>query len=373
MKIAVFGLRGIPDVPGGVETHCQGLYPTLVKLGCEVTIFTRSPYIAKEKRVTQWNGVRFIHLWTPKHKSMEAITHSFMSTLMACFGRYDLVHVHAIGPALLIPILKLFGRKVVLTHHGSDYERSKWGWLARTILRAGARVGVKNADGVIAISNGIKDMISQKYSKEAYFIPNGVELPSATIGSEGVKRWGLLPKQYVLTVARFVPEKGLLDLIRAYKRIEKPGFKLVIAGDADHETDYSNEVKRLAEKVENVFLTGYLSGEMLAKLYANAGLFALCSYHEGLPIALLEALSHGLDVLVSDIPQHKEVQLDPLCYFETGNVDELSEKLVESFSKKSKDESNGYLLMLKTLYNWDRIAEKTKSVYEQVLNEPCIT
>jgi glycosyltransferase involved in cell wall biosynthesis len=369
LRIAVLGTRGFPDVQGGVERHCEELYPRLVRLGCDVTVFTRTPYIPKEKRVKEWKGVKFIHLWSPRKKALEAITHTFLGVVKARGISPDILHIHAVGPSLLTPMAKLSGVKVVITHHGPDYEREKWGRVAKMALAGGERFGVLYSDGLIAISRGIKELIKIKYGREAVFIPNGVNIPFLIPPGEELRRWGLEPKRYIFTACRFVPEKGLFYLIEAYRGIKDPPFKLVIAGDADHETDYSRRLKRLASETEGVVLTGFISGGRLGELFSNAGLFILPSFYEGLPIALLEALSYGLPVLVSDIPQHREIPLSEFRYFEKGNIKILSEAVMEVFPKGiTETERQTYISLIRNNHNWDSIASKTLKVYTGVLH-----
>ena len=368
MKIAVVGTRGFPGVQGGVEKHCEELYPRLVKLGCKVLVFTRTPYIPPEKRLNEWKGVKFFHLWCPRKKSLEAITHTFLAVILAKKWKPDILHIHAIGPALVIPFARALGFKIVMTHHGPDYERAKWGNLAKKVLKLGEKRGVIHSNCIIAISKGIRKHIKAKFGKEAVFIPNGVCIPQIISPGEELRRWELKPKEYVFTACRFVPEKGLHDLIRAYQRINNPLFKLVIAGDADHETFYSRELKKLAAETPGVVLTGFVSGKRLGELFSNAGLFVLPSYYEGLPIALLEALSYGLPVLVSDIPQHKELPLENYRYFQKGNIADLSKKMLELFKKGiSEKEKEKYISLIRKNYDWDQIAKKTLKVYEEIL------
>ncbi len=369
MRVAVLGTRGFPDVPGGVEKHCEELYPRLVDLGCEVTVFTRAPYIKEENRAAYWKGVRFQHLWCPRKKSVEAIAHTLLGVLRAGRIQPDILHIHAIGPALMAPVAKGLRHKTVITHHGHDYQRDKWGRAAKAVLRLGEKAGVHSGDAVIAVSRLIKDEIYKKYRKEAVYIPNGVAMPGFIPAGDELEKLRLSPRRYVFTACRFVPEKGLHDLVEAYGKIENPGFKLVIAGDADHETTYSKNLKKKCSETDGVVLAGYTTGRKLGELFSNAGLFVLPSYYEGLPIALLEAMSYNLPVLVSDIPQHKEIPLDENSYFRAGSVDDLARGIVQRFQEKvpGRDAENGNLSLLRREYNWDVIAAKTLGIYKTVL------
>ena len=240
MKIFVIGTRGIPDIPGGVETHCQELYPRIAEAGHEVTLVTRSPYVQKRRKI--WKGVLLEHIFAPRIKIMEALVHTFCAIVKGKIYQPDLIHIHAIGPSLLVPLIRLLGIKVVMTNHGPDYHRAKWGFIAKQILSLGEYWGGKHADEVIVISAVIGDIVKQRCNRESNLIYNGVTPPKKTTQTDILEQHGILPGEYILTVARLVTEKGLHDLIEAFMKI--PGNRqLVIAGDADHETKYSRELK----------------------------------------------------------------------------------------------------------------------------------
>lgn len=162
-KIVVTGTRGIPGVMGGVETHCEELFPRLAERGWDVTVVRRSNYV--EDGLKEWKGVRLVTLPSPKKKSFEAIIHTFRAINEARRVGADILHIHAIGPALLVPYAKMLGMKVVFTHHGPDYDRDKWGLAAKTMLKLGERMGCMFADDVIVISDVIRNLISRKYGR----------------------------------------------------------------------------------------------------------------------------------------------------------------------------------------------------------------
>jgi starch synthase len=363
MKIFVTGTRGIPNIPGGVEKHCQELYPRIVRSGHSVIVAVRSCYIAHE--YCEWNGVKLTRCYAPKSKSIEALLHTLIALLSARKMRPDIVHIHAIGPSLLVPIAKMMDLKVVVTNHGPEYNRQKWGTVAKAILKMGEIVGSKFADEVIAVSNNVKEILLIRAKKKSNVIPNGVPQAPLTSSTAYLEKIGVKSKEYILAVARFVPEKGLHDLIKAYYSIGSK-YALVIAGDADHQTAYSRNLKRLAAQNANIKMTGYITGDPLFQLYRNARLFILPSYHEGLPIVLLEAMSFGIPVLASDIVANKEVGLEAHRYFRCGDSDDLKQKLRLSLNKNlSASEQAFYSKALNEIFNWDVIAEKTIAVYEK--------
>ncbi|CAA6819101.1 MAG: Alpha-D-GlcNAc alpha-1,2-L-rhamnosyltransferase (EC [uncultured Sulfurovum sp.] len=358
MKIIVLGTRGIPYIQGGVETHCQELYPRLVKLGFEVTLITRTPYVQdKSKKV--YKGVKLKHLFTPQKKSIEAITHTLLGIFYARLKNPDILHIHSIGPSLMVPLARLLGLKVLVTNHGPDYERQKWGKLAKKALILGEKLGTKYAHQVIVISEVIRNILQTKYQRgDTALVYNGVTLPIKSEETDYIETLGLEKNNYMISVGRFVEEKGLNDLIEAYGKINTE-VKLVFVGDADHKSQYSEQLKKSA-KENGIILTGFIKGKQLNEIFSHAKLFLMPSYHEGLPIALLEAMSYNLDVLVSDIPANLEVTLDKKDYFEVGNIEKLSEKLEV---KLRQNENRNFSSLIIEKYNWNIIAQQTKEVY----------
>ena len=360
----MLGLRGFPGVQGGVETHAEHLCPRLVELGCEVHVIVRSPYQPREIGPT-WRGVRFHPLWAPRSKGLEAILHSILGVLYAgVWLRPDVLHIQAIGPAIVAPLARLLGLTVVVTHHGPDYDRQKWGGLARTVLRLGERFGMRYANARIVISNVIRQLVLEKHDVESRLVPNGVVLPVMPESVDCLAPFGLIPGRYVLIVSRLVPEKRHMDLIPAFADAKLEGWKLAIVGSSDHPDAYTQSVLEAAAVCQDVVCTGFQSGEVLAQLYAHAGMFVLPSSHEGLPIAMLEALSYGLPVVASDIPANLEVGLPAAHYFPLGQVDVLSSTLrrfaAQLVTLADRAERRQWV---STRYDWETIARLTLDVY----------
>jgi glycosyltransferase involved in cell wall biosynthesis len=360
MKVTVLGTRGFPNIPGGIESHCENLYPKLVEKGCEVTVFTRRPYA--DSGCNSYKGVELVPLPCPKNKHFEAFFHSFLGVFAARRISTDILHIHGVGPSLVVPIARLLGLKVVMTNHGPDYQRKKWGKLAKLVLALGEYLGSRFANGIICISEPIAVMVSRKYNRDAAVIPNGVAPARISKDSGFIKKYDLTIGKYVLAVGRFVPEKGFHDLIEAFDKIKD--LKLVIAGEADHPDVYSLSLKKSAAKNKNIVLTGPLTGEPLYQLYSRAGLFVLPSYYEGLPIVLLEAMSYGLPCIVSDIPANRNLRFPDSRFFKAGDVSALRKKITEFMEHPSAHEKK---IIIDERYDWEKIADRTKEIYEQVL------
>ena len=363
MRVFVSGTRGIPNILGGVESHCEALYPRVIRNAVDVTLARRSAYVSTENKLLEYKGIHIVDIYSPRKKSIEAIIHTFLAICNAKSRGYKAIHIHAIGPALVIPFARLLGLKVVMTHHGPDYDRQKWGKVAKTLLKLGEWCAAKFANEIIVISNTIDTILKKKYNRyDAHLIHNGVVIPEIAKNDDYIRSLGLKKRKYIIAVGRFVPEKGWHDFVAASERINKD-YKIVFVGDADHPSKYSNEIKEKAKKA-GVVLTGFIKGEKLHQVFSHAALFVMPSYHEGLPIALLEALSYNLKTVVSNIPANLEVNLKKENFFEVGNTLQLAEKINQQLTLS---EQPNYKLLLEEKYNWDIIADQTVEVYKKVM------
>lgn len=362
MKIVVVGTRGIPGIQGGVETHCEQLYPRLVELGHDVTVIRRSCYVDPDDDRREYRGVKLVDVYAPRRKSLEATLHTALAVIRARSLNPDIVHLHAVGPALMVPLARLLGMKVVMTNHGPDYNRQKWGRLAKTLIRTGERWGTRWSNGIIVISQVISDILRTNYGRtDTCLIYNGVERPQKAVSSEWIESLGVKPGGYILALGRLVKEKGFHDLLAAWQLMGPDRPQLVIAGDADHDDEYSRKLKADAASAGAV-MTGFIKGDRLREVMSHAALFCLPSYHEGLPIALLEAMSYDLDVVVSDIPANRLAELDAdRDFFPVGNV----EALAEALSRKSAAPATPRTYDLSS-YSWDNIARQTSDFYRKI-------
>jgi glycosyltransferase involved in cell wall biosynthesis len=366
MKIAMIGLRGIPAKSGGVEVVVENLAPLLVKEGADVTVYCRNPYC--KERPKEFKGVKLRYLPAINTKITEAVSHTFFSTMDAISKDYDIIHYHAMGNAWLSFLPKLFKKKVVITLHGLDWEREKWGTAAKAFIRLNEKIISKVPDKVISVSKKIRAYFREKYNKNIEFIPNGITLLSKKPLSS-LKKFNLKKGKYILFLSRIVPEKGLHYLIQAFKQIDTD-MKLVIAGDATHTDKYFNEIRQLAKDDKRIIFTGPLYGNEKIEAFSNAYLFVLPSTMEGMPIVLLEAMSFGLCPLVSNIRENLDVIESHGFSFETKNTKDLNEKLIYILKHPKEAKKKGKLCqeLVKHNYRWETAAEKTMEVYNSLVN-----
>ena len=371
VNIMALGLRGIPNVPGGVESHASELYPRLQALGANVLIVGRSPYRPANAPAV-WRATTTRWIWSPRMQGVEALVHTFLGVIYAAVRRPDVLHIHAVGPWLMVPFAKLLGLKVVVTHHGQDYMREKWNAPARGLLRFGERLGMTFADERIVISTSLLDLAKDKFHRDATLIPNGVgdlqHLDSQTL----VEKHGLTPQRYIVQVSRLVPEKRQLDLIAAFNAARLPGWKLLLVGGSQGSQKYAEAVRQEIAKSDAIVNTGFLSSIEVQQLLSHAGIFVLPSSHEGLPIALLEAMKLGVPVLASDISANREMRLDESSYFKVGDTQTLARRLVELAAATTEQRAAiaQRLIAACARYDWDAIAESTMKVMRRVAKMP---
>jgi len=365
IKIGVIGTRGFPGVQGGIETHCMELYTRIAgRNEMQITVYRRTPYLNERNSNSRFPNIRFVDIPVPKSKNFETLLHSLFATFHALFQNFDIVHYHNTGPGFFIPLLKLTRSKVIFTYHNISYTQKKWSRPAKMFLGNSEKICLTHSDFVIFISEKIKSDMLLKYNIPGYeVIANGVNLPVKSTKSDYIDSLGLEKQKYIISVGRFLDEKGFDYLIRAFRKTEITQYKLVIAGDTDYPTDYSRKIREMAQQ-NNVTLTGFIQGEKLEQIYSFARLFVIPSFEEGMPIALLEAMSYDIDVLASDIGANKQIGLDEEDYFRVGDEDDLGEKIVRKLGKR-KDRKHREFLARN--YNWDDIALKTENIYKKII------
>ena len=356
MKVCVIGTRGFPEMEGGVEKHCESLYP-LLRQDIETIVFRRKPYVTSKE--STYSHITFIDLPSTKIKGIETVVHSFLATVRALFIKPDVVHYHNIGPALFAPLLKLRKIPVVLTYHSPNYEHEKWGAFSRRLLKFSESVALKFSDRIIFVNKYQMKKYPPEIQKKSVYLPNGISKPLISNKRDYLNEIGVEAGKYILSVGRITPEKGFDTLIKAYKLIKRKDYKLVIAGGVEFESGYKDKLLKLIDN-ESVIFTGYVYGEKLAQLYTNAALYVLSSNNEGFPLVLLEAMSYRLDILASDIPAAHLAKLNDNNYFPKGDFEALGTKIDE---KLSKPKFRDYDL---SEYDWKQIADRVSDIYADV-------
>lgn len=368
MKIAMIGHKRIPSREGGVEIVVEELSTRLVEKGHKVEVYNRrgnnvADKSIKTKKIQEYKGTKIITIPTINKKGIDALIYSFLATMRALFGHYDVIHYHAEGSCAMLWIPHLFGIKTVATIHGLDWQRSKWGGFATKYIKFGEKIAAKYANEIIVLSENVQKYFKDTYNRETKFIPNGVNRPEIKDINIIKKKYELEKDSYILFLARLVPEKGVHYLINAFKQL-KTDKKLVIAGGASHTNTYFGKIKEMVKQDNRIIMTGFVQGEELKELFSNCYLYVLPSDVEGMPISLLEAMSYGCNCLVSDIEENTQVIGNNAYTFMKSNEQDLKNKLeyiINNVNRKKSTDIANYVI---NRYNWDKVVEETEKLYE---------
>lgn len=375
LRIAMIGHKRIPSREGGIEIVVEELAVRMAALGHRVDVYNRYGHHVSGKKYDQeygwkgrkyYKGVRVYIVPTFHASSLNAIVYSFFATIRALLGRYDVLHYHAEGPCAMLWLPRLFHRKIVVTVHGLDWQRAKWGNFASFVIRFGEKMAARYADEVIVLSENVRQYFADTYHRQVTYIPNGITRPRLREPELIAEKYGLTKDGYFLFLGRIVPEKGLHYLIEAFAETDTDK-KLVIAGGNSQAVEYMERIHYMAKQDRRVVMTDFVQGQLLEELYSNAYAFVLPSDVEGMALSLLEAMSYGNCCLVSDICENTEVVEDKALVFHKSNVADLREKLtymlehpeiVHARAAESADFICGK-------YNWDDVVDETVRLYHR--------
>lgn len=372
MKVAMLGCRGLPATYGGVERHVEEVGARLVERGHEVTVYCRPHYSGKEP-VLEHRGIRCVVLPGIASKHLDALSHTAVAAAHAAREGYDVVHYHAVGPGLVSPLSKATRRgAIVLTVHGLDFAREKWGLGARLALQVSARMSALVPDRTIVVAESLRDYYAERYGVETTYVPNGVTPAGSGAGAD-LGAHGLPTEDYLLSVGRLVPEKGahlLLDAFQALPADSRP--PLVLVGGNSFTGDYVQQLAETATALPDAHLPGFLYGPDLQTAYANARLFVQSSTLEGMPLTVLEVAAHGRPMVLSDIPVHRQLLGEDrpgARLFRSGDSASLVAALERALRDPAAEAEGGRRVgaELRARFSWDRTVDGTLDAYEHAL------
>lgn len=364
----MIGHKRIPGREGGVEVVVKELATQLVAMGHQVTAYNRCCKGADRKK--NYQGVRLVWVPTINKKSLDAVVYSLLATLHALFGRYDVIHYHAIGPGAMLLLPHLLGIRTVATVHGLNYKTPKWKGFAAWYIRQGEKIVARYADEVIVLSRDAQRYFEKTYGRATRYIPNGVR-PGQIRPAHRIKRcWGLAGDDYFLFLSRIVPGKGLEYLVDAYLQLPSSRPKLVIAGDSVHVPAFYQSIREKIKGCPDVIFTGFVQGETLDELYSNARAFVFPSEAEGMPMCLLEAMSYNCPCIVSNIPENVELIGGRAAFFQRKNSADLKRAMEQFLQPVPRPDTRAYV---QEAFNWERVAQMTLYAYagKENPNGPC--
>ncbi|MEX0666562.1 MAG: glycosyltransferase family 4 protein [Acidimicrobiia bacterium] len=366
LRIAVVGPLEMPSTQGGMSRHCEELYSRLAARGHDITVFCQTA------GAPQYRGMRLRRIPGVRVPGWERLGYSLLASLRSLFGRFDIVHYHSFASSGFCYLPRLGRKKVVVTVHRLEWQDQKWGRFARAFLKFCEWAAVRSSAVMITVSRTFKADLEHRYRRisPVHYVANGVTPPAPT-GTDALVGLGVVPGAYGLTVGRLVSEKGLDLAVDAFAQLaDDPGIavtELVIVGGARNSDEYVAALESRVRKLGvNVRLLGVRTGAELNALYAHAAVFIASSYHEGQPLTVLEAMSHGRCVVASDISAHQELIGDAGVLFPSGDAHALAHELRRVLSDPQVVRELGEAARRKVIdsdeFRWDHTADETERI-----------
>jgi glycosyltransferase involved in cell wall biosynthesis len=365
LSIAQVGSRGIPGHRGGVERVVEAIAPRLVEMGHDVTVYCAD---WSENRPKEWRGVKLAYTKGIASKYLDTISRSVLATLRETMGKHDVVHYHSSGSAPLAILPRLFGKKVVVTVHGMDWQRRKWNIFGKAFLQLGEWAAIKFPHRTVVVGPDLKTWLDSKYKTNVTYIPNGVEERVHRAPTRLAEK-GIETRKYVLFLARLVPEKQVHTLIEAWMGLaQKHGMKLAIAGPSWHSVDYAERLKRQAIEDRSITFLGEVDEELLEQLYSNCYAYVLPSEVEGMSLSLLDGMAFGACVICSNIAPNLAVVGDAGLSFQVLDVADLRARLAEIMADPDRAEQLRIVARKRIIeeFTWDRVAQRWDALYQDV-------
>lgn len=366
------GHKRVPSREGGIEVVVEELAARMVMHGHSVTCYNRTGHHVSGKEydiehLDEYRGIRLKRVPTIDRKGLAAVTSSFFGCLAAAFGPYDVVHIHAEGPAMFSWLPRLTGKRVVLTVHGLDWARDKWkgsfgSWYIHTAKRPASGSPTRSSSSITAH----KSIFRTPTTAPPAISPTASTLWPLAAPDIIREKYGLEKDSYILYLGRMVPEKGCHYLVDAFKKLHTDK-KLVIAGGSSDTHWYIDQLKEQAGGDDRIIFTGFVDGALREELYSNAYLFVLPSDLEGMPLCLLEAMSYSNCVITSDIEECYNVIHDNGIVFRKGDVDDLAQKLIYALEHPNAVRMFKWLAAeyVCTRFPWDKIVVETLKLYQK--------
>jgi glycosyltransferase involved in cell wall biosynthesis len=367
LSIAMLGVRGIPARYGGSETAIEEIGWRLAKGDYRIIVYCRRHNSQTEAR--EYRGMERVVLPSIHRKNWDTPSHTFLSLLhLLCKENVDVVHFQGVGNAIFLPFLKLTSLKTVVTVDGPDWERPKWGWLARRVLKLSAWLTSWMADSVITDNLVSQKLFREEFARATEYIPYGTYAVDEKESDE-LDKFGLVKDEYLLYVGRLIPDKGVHILVKAFEKVQTTK-KLVIVGGNPYFPEYIRELK--STKDPRIQFLGYVYGRPYRQLCGNAYLYVHPLIVDGTSPQLLQAMGYGNCIVASDLPEINDVVGDSALRFPCGDTDKLRYVLQESvaspatvqiYKKKARER-------VIRLFNWDGVTAQHERLYQGLVSRP---
>jgi glycosyltransferase involved in cell wall biosynthesis len=362
LTIALIGTRGVPANYGGFETCVEEIGKRLVKKGHEVTVYCRNSYYTKKEN--RYLGMKLVHLPNLEKKTLDTMSHTFLSVWHALFGRYDIYMVFNAANSFFLLPLRLAGKTIAINTDGLEWKRSKWGFAGKTYYKLAEKVSCLLANRLVSDSKGMRAYYKDTHGMDSTEIAYGAPIQS-TDSSRLIQELGLEPQNYFLQITRFEPENYPLLTVQTFKKLNTDK-KLVLVGGNPYPNEYTRAM--VHEANQNVIFPGFIyDQEMLKELWCNCYAYIHGNSVGGTNPALLQTMASGCFTIASDISFNHDVLADCGIFYRT-NLTGLVEKMqwaldnggqLDSYRKKAQQR-------ILTHYTWDKIADQYETLFQEL-------
>ncbi|MGI8989446.1 MAG: DUF1972 domain-containing protein [Bryobacteraceae bacterium] len=359
MRIAILGTRGIPAAYGGFETFAEELSIRLAQRGHAVTVYCRDRHDCRRYR-----GVALVYLPTIRHKYLDTLAHTFVSTLWLLTHRADVALYCNAANAIFTIAPRLLGIPVALNVDGIERRRKKWNLLAKSWYLISEFLATILPSAIVSDAETIERYYLERYRKPSTFIPYGADLEVAR-ADEALQRLGLDKRRYFLYVSRLEPENHALEVREAFESVETD-LKLAIVGDAPYATEYIGRVRDTRDP--RVVVPGAIYGQGYRELGTFCFAYIQATEVGGTHPALLEAMGRGALVLYRNNPENNEVCGSAGIPFE-GRED-LADK-IRFVLAMPEEERETYrrraIERVQERYSWDAVTSRYERLFDSLV------
>jgi glycosyltransferase involved in cell wall biosynthesis len=359
MRIALLGTRGIPANYGGFETFAEELSTRLVERGHSVTVYCREQHSA-----TNFRGVNLRHLPTIRHKYLDTIAHTAISTLDVLRRRFDVILYCNAANAVFTIWPRIVGMPTALNVDGLERHRKKWNKAARSWYLLSEWLATWCCSALVTDAEKIRQYYLERYGKDSSFIPYGAEIGKVP-GINALAALGLERGKYVLYVSRMEPENNALLVRQAFERV-RTDFQLVLVGDAPYAASYIAEVKNTRDP--RIVIPGAIYGASYRELQSHCAVYVQATEVGGTHPALIEAMGRGALVLYLRTPESDEVAANAAVPFE-NDITDLTEKLqraVDATDSERQDWGCRAMRRIAERYSWSAVTDRYEELFRRL-------
>ena len=353
-NVAVVGIQGVPAQYGGFESLVENLIGDHKSEDIRYTVFCSGRDM--KSRLAEYKGaeLKYVPL---RANGVQSIPYDMIS-FMRIPRKTDVILVLGVSGCLILPVFRLFCRKrLIINIDGLEHRRAKWGKLAKTFLKLSEKMAVRYADVIISDNKGIQDYVREEYGKESELIAYGGDHAVRSVPHartlDILRRYGLRPGAYAVTVCRIEPENNCHLVLEAFSKSDR---ELAFVGNWSRSA-YGQELKEKYSAFPNIHILDPIYDiDTLYVLRMNAWAYVHGHSAGGTNPSLVEAMFFGNPIFAYDVVYNRETTGGGAMYWSS------SDELLNLLSLDDFDTSS-IIDLANQKYTWKRIANQYEKLY----------